>query len=160
MSHKNASSNRSHRIREGKVSVVIALFINCSHKQAHNFCDYLTGLSTISIFLQEGLCSIGSGAVESAVKQLGRRLKISGAQWQLKNVHRMVQLRCAYVNGSLAVWCSCKSEMLPTTCNYWTFFASYRVLLFDKVFIITTSNFFRKQQRSRQKNVYAKKFKK
>ncbi len=92
---------------KGQVSAVIALFINCSYKQAHNFCDYLTKhrhrIINYQYFSQEGLCSIGSGAVESAVKQLGRRLKISGAQWQLKNVHRMLQLRCAYLNGHLVV---------------------------------------------------------
>ncbi|TAG21478.1 MAG: ISKra4 family transposase, partial [Oscillatoriales cyanobacterium] len=32
------------------------------------------------------ICSIGSGAVESAVKQIDRRLKNSGAQWLKKNV--------------------------------------------------------------------------
>ncbi len=47
--------------------------------------------------------SIGSGAVESAVKQIDRRLKISGAQWKLGNVSRILQLRCAYLNGLLAV---------------------------------------------------------
>jgi hypothetical protein len=41
------------------------------------------------------------GAVESAVKQIGKRLKISGAQWKLENVPRMLQLRCAYLNGQL-----------------------------------------------------------
>jgi hypothetical protein len=92
---------------KGQVSAVIALFINCSRRQAHNFCDYLTKprhrIINYHYFSQEGLCSIGSGAVESAVKQLGRRLKISGAQWPLKNVHRMLQLRCAYLNGRLVV---------------------------------------------------------
>jgi hypothetical protein len=51
--------------------------------------------------LQPG--SIGSGAVESAVKQIGRRLKISGAQWKSESVSQMLQLRCAYLNGEFAV---------------------------------------------------------
>ncbi len=51
----------------------------------------------------EQLCSIGSGAVESAVKQIGRRLKISGAQWKPETVNQMLHLRCAYLNGLLAV---------------------------------------------------------
>jgi hypothetical protein len=46
---------------------------------------------------------ICSGAVKSAVEQIDRRLKISGAQWKLKNVSGMIQLRCAYLNGLLAV---------------------------------------------------------
>ena len=40
------------------------------------------------------VCSIGSGAVESAVKQIDRRLKISGALWLMKNVNQMRSLRC------------------------------------------------------------------
>jgi len=34
----------------------------------------------------EQLCSIGSGAVESAVKQIDRRLQISGAKWNVESV--------------------------------------------------------------------------
>ncbi len=40
------------------------------------------------------VCSIGSGAVESAVKQIDRRLKISGVLWLMKNVNQMRSLRC------------------------------------------------------------------
>ena len=47
--------------------------------------------------------SIGSPAVESAVKQIGRRLKISGAQWKSENVSPMLQLRCTYLNGEFTV---------------------------------------------------------
>jgi len=46
---------------------------------------------------------VGSGAVESAVKQIGARLKISGAQWKTENVNQVLSVRCAYLNGSLAV---------------------------------------------------------
>jgi hypothetical protein len=54
-------------------------------------------------FQAQQLGSIGSGAVESAVKQIDRRLKISGAQWKMENVAPILQLRCAYLNGLLAV---------------------------------------------------------
>lgn len=47
--------------------------------------------------------SIGSGAVESAVKQIDRRLKISGAQWKLENVNQVLQLRACYLNELLAI---------------------------------------------------------
>jgi hypothetical protein len=40
------------------------------------------------------VCSIGSGAAESAVKQIDRRLKISGLLWLMKNVNQMRSLRC------------------------------------------------------------------
>ena len=51
----------------------------------------------------ERVSSIGSGAVESAVKQIDQRLKLTGAQWSWSNVPKMLQLRCAYLNGQLAV---------------------------------------------------------
>lgn len=45
--------------------------------------------------------TIGSGAVESLVKQIGLRVKISGAQWSRENVPQILKLRCAYLNGML-----------------------------------------------------------
>jgi len=39
-------------------------------------------------------CFGGWGAVESAVKQIDRRLKISGLLWLMKNVNQMRSLRC------------------------------------------------------------------
>jgi len=32
------------------------------------------------------------------VKQIDRRLKISGAQWRRENINQMLKLRCAYLN--------------------------------------------------------------
>ncbi len=40
--------------------------------------------------------SIGSGAVESTVKQIAHRVKLTGAQWKQENVAHILQLRCAY----------------------------------------------------------------
>ena len=51
----------------------------------------------------EQICSIGSGAVESAVKQVDRRTKISGAQRKCENVPQVLVHRCAYLNGLLSV---------------------------------------------------------
>ncbi len=85
----------------------IAYFVNSHRKQARNFCAYLAKhrhrLINYKDFQEQQLSAIGSGAVESAVKQIDRRLKISGAQWKLDNVPRILQLRCAYLNGLLAV---------------------------------------------------------
>ncbi len=53
-----------------------------------------------SYFHQLGL-TIGSGAVESSIKQIGRRIKISGAQWNQKNVAQVLKHRCAYLNNML-----------------------------------------------------------
>lgn len=49
------------------------------------------------------VCSIGSGAVESSVKQIGHRVKLTGAQWKKENVPNILQLRCAYLNGQFAI---------------------------------------------------------
>jgi hypothetical protein len=54
-------------------------------------------------FSWEKISSIGSGAVESAVKQIGHRVKLTGAQWKKENVPQLLQLRCAYLNGQLAI---------------------------------------------------------
>jgi len=52
-------------------------------------------------YQQEGI-SIGSGAVESSIKQIGRRIQISGAQWKKENVPQVLRHRCAYLNGMLS----------------------------------------------------------
>lgn len=43
---------------------------------------------------------IGSGDVESKIKQVGARVKLSGARWKAENVPPILHLRCAYLNGS------------------------------------------------------------
>ncbi|MBD0394649.1 MAG: hypothetical protein ICV52_12530 [Microcoleus sp. C1-bin4] len=43
---------------------------------------------------KQKVCSIGEAAVESPVKQIDRRLKISGLLWLMKNVNQMRSLRC------------------------------------------------------------------
>ncbi|MFN5304187.1 MAG: hypothetical protein ACK5C9_16480, partial [Pseudanabaena sp.] len=45
--------------------------------------------------------TIGSGSVESSIKQIGRRIKISGAQWNRKNVSQVLKHLCAYLNDML-----------------------------------------------------------
>ena len=54
------------------------------------------------IYQEKGI-DIGSGAVESTVKQIAARLKLSGAQWLKKNVGTMLRLRCAYLNGAFSL---------------------------------------------------------
>lgn len=81
----------------GQIDAVLELFGNCSLKTAHNFCKYLTKhrhrIVNYEYFQTEQICSIGSGAVESAVKQIDRRLKISGAQWKQENVPQVLAQR-------------------------------------------------------------------
>ena len=42
----------------------------------------------------DSICSIGSGAVESGIKQIGRRIKISGASWKSEHVGQVLAHRC------------------------------------------------------------------
>ena len=92
---------------QGRVKESINLFKSCRQKQAQNFCAYLEKhrlwIVNYEQLSTQKVCSIGSRAVELAVKQIDRRLKISGAQWLMKNVNQMLKLRCAYLNGSISV---------------------------------------------------------
>ena len=88
---------------KGQVDAAITLFQTCTRKQAKNFCEYLVKhrhrIVNYDYFQAEGLCAIGSGAVESSIKQISRRVKISGAQWNVENVPQVLAHRCAYLNG-------------------------------------------------------------
>jgi hypothetical protein len=88
---------------QGQVEATIALFSDCQRKQAKNFCEYLRKhqhrIVNYEYFQAEGLYSIGSGAVESAIKQIARRVQLSGAQWNRENVPQVLAHRCAYLNG-------------------------------------------------------------
>jgi hypothetical protein len=91
----------------GKVDETISLFDNSQKKQAQNFCEYLRKhhhrIINYDYFQAEGLCSIGSGGVESAIKQIDRRIQISGAQWKKENVPQVLAHRCAYLNGLIGL---------------------------------------------------------
>jgi hypothetical protein len=87
---------------QGKVDAAIEAFNGCHTDEAQRFVAYLnkhrTRLPNYEYLHQEGF-SIGSGQVESAIKQIGRRVKLSGAQWEAKNVPQLLKHRCAYLNG-------------------------------------------------------------
>jgi len=59
---------------QGKVSETIELISPLKRKQAQNFCNYLEThkhrIINYNYYQQEEICSIGSGAVESTVKQI------------------------------------------------------------------------------------------
>ena len=92
---------------QGRVEPTLSLFKYCRKKTGKNFCKYLekhrSRIVNYEQLSSDKICSIGSGAVESTVKQIDRRLKISGAQWLKKNVNQMLKLRCAYLNDLLAI---------------------------------------------------------
>lgn len=93
---------------QGKVDETLALFSSLSKKQAQNFCVYLEShrhrIINYDYYQSEAICSIASGAVESTVKQIDRRLKISGAQWKIENVGQVLKHRCAYLNNSFSIY--------------------------------------------------------
>lgn len=90
---------------QGKVDETLALISPLQSKKAQNFCQYLEThrhrIVNYDYYQTEGICSIGSGAVESTIKQIDRRLKISGAQWNELNVSQVLKHRCAYLNAKL-----------------------------------------------------------
>ncbi len=65
--------------------VGVTNFIGYLRKHRHRLVNYM-------YFQAEQLSSIGSGAVESAVKQIDKRLQIVGAQWKSQNLPQMLQL--------------------------------------------------------------------
>lgn len=90
---------------KGDVDGAIALFKNWQHKRVTRFVGYLNHhrdrIINYDYWQSEGI-SIGSGAIESAVKQIGLRIKITGAQWKEENVPQVLRHRCAYLNGAFS----------------------------------------------------------
>lgn len=90
---------------QGKIDETLTLISPLKSKQAQNFCQYLEThrhrIVNYDYYQTEGICSIGSGAIESTIKQIDRRLKISGAQWNESNVSQVLKHRCAYLNAQL-----------------------------------------------------------
>lgn len=110
--HKvGGSLNRLHEAEvllwQGMVDEASALFEGLQRKEAGNFREYLSKhrhrIVNYDYYHQEQICSIGSGAVESAIKQISRRVKISGAQWDAKNVPQVLAHRSAYLNGLIGL---------------------------------------------------------
>jgi hypothetical protein len=109
--HKIGGSNQRlfaarNLLWHGKIDETILLFRDCDLKQAENFCAYLEKhrhrIMNYYYFQTEQICSIGSGAIESTIKQIDRRTKISGAQWKTENVPQVLAHRCAYLNGLIS----------------------------------------------------------
>ena len=90
----------------GQVNQVINLFKDLKIKAFQTFCTYLKTHSSRIVnykyYQEESLSSIGSGTVESIIKQIGLRVKLSGAQWNIESVSSILSLRCAYLNGQLS----------------------------------------------------------
>ncbi len=86
-----------------EVGIVASTIHRIKEKSAVNFCKYLEKhkerIINYEVFQRDKICSIGSGAVESGIKQIARRIKISGASWKTENIGQVLAHRCAYLNG-------------------------------------------------------------
>jgi hypothetical protein len=86
------------------VDAAISCFEGWSEPQVENFITYLNKHKHRIVnygYLQAEGISIGSGSVESKIKQIAHRLKITGASWESGNVPQVLRHRCAYLNGCL-----------------------------------------------------------
>jgi hypothetical protein len=92
---------------QGKVDEVKNLFKNFKTQAFKTFCNYLEThrcrIVNYQYYKEESISSIGSGTVESTIKRIGLRVKISGAGWNMENVSSILALRCAYLNGQLSI---------------------------------------------------------
>jgi hypothetical protein len=90
----------------GKVEIALKILKRLKTSESFNFSHYLKRhserLINYDVYSREQISSIGSGTIESVIKQIGCRVKISGAQWKLENVPRILSLRCAYLNGTFS----------------------------------------------------------
>ena len=55
-----------------------------------------------AFYLRSQMGSIGSGEIESGIKQIAARVKLTGAQWEEQNVQQVLKQRCAYLNGQFS----------------------------------------------------------
>lgn len=90
----------------GFVDEVLALLKPIRHHPAQCFRAYLRKhrRRAVPYRLYQSLgLDIGSGSVESTVKRIAARVKLTGAQWLSSSAPHILRLRCAYLNGSFAL---------------------------------------------------------
>lgn len=87
----------------GFIDAALREFEGLKNKRAQKFRDYLNKhrcrIPDYERYQRLGI-PIGSGDVESRIKQVGTRVKLPGARWHRHNVRRILRLRCAYLNRS------------------------------------------------------------
>lgn len=90
----------------GFVEDAIAELNQLTKKTATNFQNYLRKhrfrIPDYQLYQELGIC-IGSGSVESWIKQIASRVKVVGAQWNPNNVSQILKLRCAYLNSKISL---------------------------------------------------------
>lgn len=90
---------------KGEVDAAIEQFTDWQHERVDTFIAYLNKHRHRIVnygYLQAEGFSIGSGTIESTVKQIGARIKLSGAQWKAENVPQVLLHRCTYLNGQFS----------------------------------------------------------
>ena len=89
---------------EGHLGKTKTLLADLHTPSAQRFQSYLDQhaqrIPNYRYYQMEGL-PIGSGPVESLVKQIDARLQLTGAQWNPESLPQMLKLRCAYLNNQL-----------------------------------------------------------
>jgi hypothetical protein len=99
------SQQRLHRLKTllwyGQVEAVSDELAGLNRPQAQRFREYLhthrQRIPNYATYARQGI-AIGSGSVESQIKQIGARVKLTGASWKRENVPQILRLRCAYLN--------------------------------------------------------------
>ena len=90
---------------QGDIDNAIELFNESQHERVRSFIAYLNKhrqrIVNYAYYQAEGI-SIGSGAIESTIKQIGRRIKLSGAQWKKDNVPQVLKHRSSYLNDDFS----------------------------------------------------------
>lgn len=90
----------------GFVDDAITEFNQLTKKPAKNFQNYLrkhrSRIPDYQLYQELSIC-IGSGSVESWIKQIASRVKIIGAQWNQNNVSQILKLRCVYLNSKISL---------------------------------------------------------
>jgi len=90
---------------QGDIDNAIELFNESQHERVRIFIAYLNKhrqrIVNYGYYQAQGI-SIGSGAIESTIKQIGRRIKLSGAQWKKDNVPQVLKHRSSYLNDDFS----------------------------------------------------------
>jgi hypothetical protein len=108
--HKIPGSNKRLKqvedlLWQGAVDEASQLLEDCKSEEARKFRGYLQRhqdrIPNYQYYQAEGI-TIGSGDVESLIKRISARIKISGASWKVTHVPQVLAHRCAYLNGTLS----------------------------------------------------------
>ena len=94
----------SSQLWEGRLQQVLGRLLELDNDSARRFSAYLSThagrIPNYRYYQMEGF-PIGSGPVESWVKQMDARLQVTGAQWNEETLPQMFKLRSVYLNHQL-----------------------------------------------------------